>query len=102
MFVVAPQPEEDDLWRLRRKPAGAVRMAAEGWQFLAENRPWDADEREAVARATGLYCMSPTGWMHEYDDWFKAFASAYSRTRNLNRALSECVGVGSGAEGRDG
>ena len=99
---MAPQPEEGDLWRLRRKPAGADRMALQGWEFLAENRRWDADQREAIARSTGLFALTQTGWMHESDIWFKAFASAYSRTRNLNRALSECVGMGSGADERDG
>jgi hypothetical protein len=69
-------------------------MAAEGWQFLAENRKWDADDREAIARATGLYSLTPTAWMYESDQWFKAFATAYSWSRNLNRALSECVEIG--------
>jgi hypothetical protein len=94
MFVVAPQPGEGDLWRLRRKPAAAPRMAAEGWRFLVENRKWDAHERELIARATGLAEITPNGWLHESDKWFKAFAHAYSRCRNFNQAVSDCVGIG--------
>ena len=94
MLVVAPQPEEGDLRRVRRKPAGAEKMVLQGWHFLAENRLWDADDREAIARATGLYAITPAGWMHESDDWFKAFARAYSGSGNLHRALNGCVGTG--------
>jgi hypothetical protein len=94
MFVIPPQPAEGDLKRLRRRPAGAGRMALNGWSFLTENEVWDADGREAIARATGLAAITPTAWFHESDQWFKAFARAYARSRNLNRALSECVVIG--------
>src|SRR5688572_13183957 len=99
MFVVGPQPGEVDLRRLRRKPAGADRMALQGWLFLPETRPWDADDREAIARATGLYALTPTGWMHESDDWFKSFARSYCRTSDLDHVVGECVGIG--ADGND-
>ena len=94
MFVVAPQLGEGGLWRHRRRPARAGRLAAEGWQFLAENRDWDADDRELIARATGLAAITPTGWLHESDKWFKAFARAYCASRNLSQALRECVEMG--------
>ena len=92
--MVGPQPAEGEFWRIGRKPSAAKRLAAEGWQFLAENRPWDADERELIALATGLHEIAPTGWCHESDEWFKAFAHAYSRCKNVNQAVSECVGIG--------
>lgn len=93
MFAVPPQSEEGDLQRLRRRPAGRGRLAAQGWTFLRENRPWDADDREVIARATGLYALSATAWTHASDRWFKAFALAYSRSRDLNQALGECVHI---------
>ena len=67
-------------------------MEAEGWRFLPENRRWDADDREAIARATGLAALTPTAWLAESDAWFKAFARAYARSRGLNLALRECAG----------
>jgi hypothetical protein len=94
--MVAPQPVEGDLWRLRRKPAAAQRMAAEGWRFLVENRKWDAHDRELIARATGLAEITADGWLHESDEWFKAFARAYSSCRNFSQAVSYCVGIGPG------
>ena len=77
-------------------------MARQGWQFLAENRPWDAEDREAIARATGLFAFTPTGWMHESEDWFKAFARSYCRTGGLNHALRECAGIGAFGNDCDG
>jgi hypothetical protein len=77
-------------------------MEAQGWCFLPENRRWDADDREAIARATGLAALTPTGWLAESDAWFKAFARAYARSRDLNLALSECAGLDSDAHDEPG
>lgn len=93
MYIIPPLPGEGDLERQSRKPADAPRLAAQGWLFLVENRRWDSDDREAVARATGLYALAPTVWMHETDAWFKAFASAYSQLKCLSAALQESAGI---------
>jgi hypothetical protein len=94
MFAVPPQPGEGDLVRLLRKPAGAERMELSGWRFIPEKRLWDFDDREAVADATGLAALTPSGWMHLPDLWFKAFAHAYVQRQDLNQALSDCAGIG--------
>ena len=68
-------------------------MAVEGWRFISETPIWDADDREVIARATGLYSLTPSGWISASDAWFKAFALAYVHSRDLDVALKRCAGV---------
>jgi hypothetical protein len=88
MFMLPPCPGEGDLERIKRRPANWWRLFMEGWEFLPENRRWDAEEREWISRATGLHQLSPSEWANgEPDDWWKTLASEYARGASLSDAL---------------
>lgn len=90
--MLPPNPCEGELWRVARRPHNWERLFLEGWAFLAENRRWDAEEREHISRASGLHQISPSEWANgESDEWWKAFAREYARTKDLNVALSNAV-----------
>jgi hypothetical protein len=49
-----------NLLRIRRRPRDwEHRETEEDCRFIAENRRWDGDDRESVAKAIGLYDVMP-------------------------------------------
>jgi hypothetical protein len=49
-----------DLRRIRRRPCDWERREAEDdCRFIAENRPWDGDDCEMIAKAIELYDIAP-------------------------------------------
>lgn len=61
-------------------------MEAEGWEFIPCNRRWDADEREIISRATGLYELSVSYGLDFPDKWWKVYARAYRIVRDPAKA----------------
>lgn len=78
----------DVVARIERRPANWRMLECFGdHRFIAENRPWDADEWEILARATGLYALSPEAGLHESDRWRKAFVKERLRGRDVAEAV---------------
>jgi hypothetical protein len=49
-----------NLLRIRRRPRDWERRETEeDCRFISENRRWDGDDRESVAKAIGLYDVMP-------------------------------------------
>ena len=68
-------------------------MRREGYVFIPENRRWDSDEREWISKAIGLHQLSPSAWSYDAPDrWWKAVATTYAETRDLNLALLNAIG----------
>ena len=80
-------PGEGDLARVRRRPKHSHWMLAEHWVFVPENRRWDADDREMIAKAIGLHALNPEFGLHETDDWWKRLAREYHERRDLMEAV---------------
>lgn len=76
-----------NLLRLRARPANWERLALDGWQFLPENRPWDADERELAVKAIGLHDISPSA-MEADDAWLKRCVEEYCNTGRITLTAS--------------
>lgn len=87
MYAVPAQPEKGELLRIERRPRSSNWMMREHWTFISERQPWDADEREWIARATGLYCLSSEYGLHEADAWWKLLAREYVRHRDTIEAV---------------
>jgi hypothetical protein len=68
MFVI---DEGGSLRRVRRLPSDWDKKAMSGWRFLAENRVWDADEREAVILAIEQLAGIRDLVENESDAWLK-------------------------------
>lgn len=69
------------LSRRKRRPWDWERLEFEGYVFIPENRRWDAVERDAVSKATGLYDLSAEYGVGAVDTWWKAFATACASRR---------------------
>jgi hypothetical protein len=68
-----------NLRRLRRRPRNRERgEAEEDCRFMPENRRWDGDDCEAVAKAIGLYDIAPGDSIDSANErWLKRRAREY-------------------------
>jgi hypothetical protein len=80
MFVI---DEGGSLRRVRRLPSDWDKKAMSGWRFLAENRVWDADEREAVILAIEQLAGIRDLVENESDAWLKRRANEYCQSGSV-------------------
>ena len=80
MFVVS---EDGSLRRIKRRPANWDALSCRGWQFLPENRQWNADQRESViASIDELYFVRDLLDTCS-DAWLKRRAAEYCRSKRV-------------------
>ena len=65
--------------KIKRRPANVERLEFDGYRFIPENRRWDADELEWVAKALGdLYEIAPDFvTSSENEAWLKRRAQEF-------------------------
>ena len=68
-----------NLVRVRRRPANWKRLQwRDDYRFVPENRGWDADEREWIAKALGLYDLFGVSMYESHNEaWLKRRALEY-------------------------
>jgi hypothetical protein len=68
-----------DLRRTRRRPRNWERREIEeACRFIAENRRWDGDDCETIAKAIGLYDIIPSDSIDSANErWLKRRAREY-------------------------
>jgi hypothetical protein len=68
-----------DIRRIGRRPRNWERREAEDdCRFIFENRRWDADDREHIAKAIGLYDIIPSDSVDSANErWLKRRAREY-------------------------
>lgn len=77
-----------NMHRIRARPAHWERLISDGWRFLPENRPWDADEREWAVQALGIYDVGPS-LVDADDGWLKRRAMEYCQTGRVTLTASD-------------
>ncbi len=71
--------------RRRQRPANWDTLECwHDYHFVPENRRWDADEREWIARAIGLYDVLPNAMYSFEDRQLKRLARGFCQTRRLD------------------
>ena len=68
-----------NLCRVRRRPANWEQLQLrDDYRFIPENRSWDADERERIAKALGLYDLFGAMMCGSHNEaWLKHRALEY-------------------------
>jgi hypothetical protein len=68
-----------DLRRIRRRPRDWERREAEDdCRFISENRRWDSDDCECIAKAIELYDVAPSDSIDSANErWLKRRAREY-------------------------
>jgi hypothetical protein len=78
MFLI---DESGFLRRSTRRPTNWDAKQRLGWRCLPENRPWDADEREAIILAIEPLAAIRDLIEQSSDAWLKRRAAEYCRSR---------------------
>src|SRR6266581_5511348 len=77
--------------RIKRRPSNWEQLEfRDDDRFISERRLWDAEECELIARAIGLYDISPDAAFSN-ERWLKSLAREFCRTRRLNLVVEPAV-----------
>jgi hypothetical protein len=75
--------------RIKRRPSNWEQLEYSDYRFIPEQRIWDAEECELIARAIGLCEISPAA-AYSSDRWLKRRAREFWRTGRLNLSADPC------------
>src|SRR5712691_3755405 len=76
--------------RIKRRPHNWEHLEMADYRFIPERRSWDTEECELVARAIGLYDISPDSAFSD-ERWLKSLTREFCRTRRLNLTVAPAI-----------